>query len=613
MKTRFVLPLLACCSLLASGALGSEDFLLEQETSISLEILESLERLREHPLDINSATFDELLLIPYLSPVHCLRIIDYRERHSFSRIDDLLHIAGISEYLLEKMAPFVTVGKKGFPLHRDEIGFRSILGGSLPGDTCYAGNSLSLSSKLHYSKGRFFAGATAFKDPYEKHYADFYALYAGVKREDLTCIAGDYAMDIGERLISGYPGFVFKSGGMVKGREALAKPYVSGFEDFAYRGAVIRKQWQPFDVALFLSMNRLDGTFEGDTAKRVIYQTGYHRTEAEREKKNRIEERVAAVTSAVGNEKFSVRSTFFGGWYDRHIEPDPSHYYRFSGKDYALSSIHFRYAGARISLWSEYACSHTTRGTALIIGMRAKPHGSSITMLYRDYSETYYSPRAFAFCETEVRNERGLYSFASFSLPLRIRCSGYLDIFSRPFPTFHNTFPVSGYEAFLSLEKKTKGATFYLRYKHKEKNNYQWLDESLDALRQTLRCSIKVPFNAPCTIRMILQGVRFSVPEIQKEEWGSLISCSFSSRFLPNATAETGFAFFDTDSYDSRLYLFVNDIPGILHTSVSYGRGFNGYVLAKVKLGSDLRFYGKCEIEKKTATERRYRFGVEWR
>ncbi len=615
MKNRcsFILFPLSFILLLSTPLLASEDFSLEQEISISLEVLESLAKLKEDPLDINSATYDELLLIPYLSPVLCMRIIHYRKDHSFMGIDDLVHIAGINELLLEKIKPCITVKRKFLTMQRGEVSFRSIVGRKSPRDTSYEGNPFAVSNKLRYSKGSFFTGATAFKDPYEKNYADFYVLYAGMKNDNIAFIFGDYAVDIGERLISGYPGFVFKSSGMVKGRETIAKPYTSGFEDFAYRGGVLEKKWRKFDTALFLSRNMLDGTFENDTIKRVIYETGYHRTQAELDKKNRIEERVAGATAAIGNTNFKVRTTILSGWYDKQIKPDQVHYYRFCGRKYSLAGFHIRYAGPHISLWSEYALSYSTKGAAFILGITAKPRHSSIVMLYRDYGETYFAPRAFAFCETEIRNERGLYSFISTKLPPHIRFTGYLDIFSRPFPTYFNVLPTSGYEAFLSMETKMLGATICLRFKHKQKNNYQWLDESLTSVRHNLRCSLKIPIDQGNTFAVLLQGGLFGVPEIQMKEQGYLINVNIKSRFLNNATAESGFVLFATDSYNSRMYLFINDIPGILCSRPFYGHGFDGYILAKARFGAHLRFYVKFEIEKKDRTIRIYRFGIEWR
>jgi hypothetical protein len=39
--------------------------------------------------------------------------------------------------------------------------------------------------------------------------------------------------------------------------------------------------------------------------------------------------------------------------------------------------------------------------------------------------------------------------------------------------------------------------------------------------------------------------------------------------------------FYDTDSYDTRLYEYENDLDGVLTSALLYGNGFRWYLLAK--------------------------------
>lgn len=58
------------------------------------------------PIDINSASRDELLTLPGVGEVTVLRLIEARP---FARTDDLLEVPGIGTATFEKLAPFVTV------------------------------------------------------------------------------------------------------------------------------------------------------------------------------------------------------------------------------------------------------------------------------------------------------------------------------------------------------------------------------------------------------------------------------------------------------------------------------------------------------------------------
>jgi competence ComEA-like helix-hairpin-helix protein len=62
------------------------------------------------PIDINSATIDQLHSLPGVGPVIAQRILDYRKKSGpFVRVDDLLAVQGISSARMEKIRPYVMV------------------------------------------------------------------------------------------------------------------------------------------------------------------------------------------------------------------------------------------------------------------------------------------------------------------------------------------------------------------------------------------------------------------------------------------------------------------------------------------------------------------------
>jgi len=63
------------------------------------------------PLNINTATIEQLEKLPGIGPNTAKSIVQFRERSGpFQRIEDLLAIKGISKARLEKLRPYVTVG-----------------------------------------------------------------------------------------------------------------------------------------------------------------------------------------------------------------------------------------------------------------------------------------------------------------------------------------------------------------------------------------------------------------------------------------------------------------------------------------------------------------------
>lgn len=62
------------------------------------------------PVDLNTASVDELQEVPGIGPTTAKAIVRFREKSGpFERVEDLLVIRGVSKARLEKMRPYLTV------------------------------------------------------------------------------------------------------------------------------------------------------------------------------------------------------------------------------------------------------------------------------------------------------------------------------------------------------------------------------------------------------------------------------------------------------------------------------------------------------------------------
>lgn len=62
------------------------------------------------PVDLNTATLEQLDTLPGVGPVMAGRILDWRTQHGrFASVDQLREISGIGERTFERLAPLVTV------------------------------------------------------------------------------------------------------------------------------------------------------------------------------------------------------------------------------------------------------------------------------------------------------------------------------------------------------------------------------------------------------------------------------------------------------------------------------------------------------------------------
>ncbi len=63
------------------------------------------------PININTATAEELMALPGIGEVLAGRIVSYRIAHGeFSSVDELLQVDGIGEKTMEKILGLITVG-----------------------------------------------------------------------------------------------------------------------------------------------------------------------------------------------------------------------------------------------------------------------------------------------------------------------------------------------------------------------------------------------------------------------------------------------------------------------------------------------------------------------
>ncbi len=65
------------------------------------------------PLNLNTATQAQLEKLPGIGPSVAARILEYRQKTGFKKVEDLMNVRGVGEKSFLKLKPLVTLGPAG--------------------------------------------------------------------------------------------------------------------------------------------------------------------------------------------------------------------------------------------------------------------------------------------------------------------------------------------------------------------------------------------------------------------------------------------------------------------------------------------------------------------
>ena len=212
-----------------------DQFEIDQEITQTPEFLERVRRLKEDPIDINTAREIELMLIPYIDKRLAERIIKYREKNKFAKKDELLLIEGVTPYLFDRIKNFITIDikRKGRKIKR--IDLLSRLETKVERETDEFQNKTY--SRIIIPLKNLEISGICEKDYDEENYLDYYAFSIYLPER---LIIGDYDLDLGMGIIFGKPDFFYRSAGIIPGERGFS-PHRSTYEENFFRG--ITCQW----------------------------------------------------------------------------------------------------------------------------------------------------------------------------------------------------------------------------------------------------------------------------------------------------------------------------------------------------------------------------------
>ncbi len=604
------------------------------------DLYESLFQFYREPLNLNQAKREDLANLYILTEGQINALLEHiKKTGRLLSVYELQAIEGFDHSTIQKLLPFVTVADDAMAsdarslwqrmrtednhyliLRWDRVlaqkkGYtNTITDGISPAAQRYVGSPDRFYARYRLAHTNDFSfGFTAEKDAGEnvifdastrRYGADFYSFHAAVfnKGRFKTILIGDYVLQIGQG--------VLLSGGFAvgKGAETTATirrttkgilPYTSVLESGFFRGVAAtyqlsnRLRFTGFvssirqDANIFQAIDSLD---QSEDVTNYIQRTGLHRTPNELKAKNTLpEQNLGGYLQYISPERrfsagVSVLQTNFGVL----LSPSPKDYnqFEFSGKQNFALGLDYSYYWQNFSFFGEAARS-SSGGIGGVNGVIASLSSKvEAALLLRHFDRNFHSFYGNALNEnTRNINETGLYWGIKVIPNRKWQLAAYYDIFYFPWLKFRVDAPTQGDEMLLRLtHKPSKKVSLFIQYRQENK-----------------------PRNLPSGGNAIL------APPINtsRENWifyGEYSDNYFSvkSRVLLSSFTQTqirtGFAaaqdvsyevgrfdfsmrmaIFDTDDFDTRIYIYERDVLYSFTIPPYFGQGMRSYLMVQFK------------------------------
>lgn len=610
----------------------SQEILLENildETEDS-KLLDYLESLKSSPLDLNSVTQEEIESIPFINSIIAKNIIQYRtQNNGFRYKKELLKVEGITDdlYNLVKVYFVVRRAKEDFvvtdygTIESDRsrirtgvfenlsINFRSrfqqdlqtkagYLNGNYPGSKSKVYNRLN--GVYDYNRFRIEGNLVMEKDPGETTLTDFVSGFVELRTNKFLkqLVVGDYSLNFGQGI------GMWTSLGFSKGIETVntIKKHSIGIDSYSsvnesqfFRGTATRLNYNNFDFYAFFSSNYYDATY--DTILNTIssfYFDGYHRTISEKSRANTVKENLFGGRILYFTDEVKLGFTYWSSNFSKNISPDTSKgLYLFNGSYAQMASFDYDVVFKNFNLFGEVARSHqgVYAGISSLQFSFSKLMDAIVT--YRYYPEDFVPVHSFGFGEMNgnTQNETGIYTGISI-YPLKgLVLNAYYDQFKFPYRSYFVPVPISGNDVLANVDWKIfKYFRLSVKYKNENKEDVITIqDEFNRAIKKIVtrnQTNLRIGFEYlmdNIRLKSRYEYVFVNYSQFEPANKGYLFFTDVNFKLLKGLTLSSRLIFFETDTYDSRIYEYEEDIKGVMSNIGLYGKGRRWYLLVRYK------------------------------
>jgi hypothetical protein len=621
------------------------NFSIQDENTNYEDIYEALFQLYQSPINLNTASRQDLQSILLLSNIQINEFLNHRAKNG-----DLLSIyelQAIPEFDLEtiyEILPFVTVRETG--LQADN---RPLLQRILNEENNYLiiRSDRTLEQKRGYIETNererkylgdpyrvytrfrvkhtddFSIGFTTEKDageqfkwdPTRDQYGmDFWSFHAQLENQGRlkNVVLGDYQLQFGQSLLFG-AGFAIGKGSQTVATARRSNlgvlPYTSVLETNFFRGiATTIELNNNLDLTTFYSYNPINGNVDLDSTRSAeefftsIRLTGFHRTENELSGKNAINAQNFGgnLLFNTNRENLNIGLNYIHTVYDRPFFRQPNKYnqFEFGGTENQNYGLFANYYWRNFHLFGESAIS-SSGGIGVIGGFIASITPSLQTsLIVRNYDRDFHTFYGTAFGEsTRNINENGVYWGIKFQPFKKLTFSGYYDRFNFPWLRFRADGPSKGNEFLGRLSYRfSREINFYAqaRVENKERNVDLAGNPNLYGLANAEKRNYILNLDVrPKGIISLKTRAQFSEFLLQGEYTSGMALIQDINFDFGKFRLSTRYSIFDTEDFENRQYVYEKDVLYAFSIPAYQDTGSRSYALLQYKFSRKLQIWAR--------------------
>lgn len=639
-KTIITLALLCAFTIVQAQSVHPWQELFDEMTTLDdigqegwEETFDVLCQLEQHPLNINTATREQLEQIPFLSAQQTEDIQAYIYQYgAMKSLGELAMIPSIDYQTRRLLNYFVFAAE---PEKKETLSWSDVwkygkheilLSTQVPfyerkGDQDgYLGGRVAHSLRYRFSRGdRMSVGLVADQDAGEPFFTkdnpwgyDFYSFYINLKRlgrlRQLT--VGRYRIAAGMGLVINNDfGFSKLSALSTLGTPAdHIRPHASRSDrDYLQGAAATVAVSRRMEVSAFLSYRGIDATLtDGGQAISTILRTGYHRTTTETAKKNNCHELLAGGMVRYRSGAFHVGAV---AAYDAFSLPLRSNtdlaYQRHNpeGKTFFHAGVNYGYTAHRLTVSGETAINDKGRIATLNTVSYRPSWALTLMALQRYYAPGYRSMHANSYSEgSNVQNEVGIMAGVKWIPNAHFTLTAYTDYAHFPEPRYLATREASNawdnlIQGAYHGEHFTATARYRLHYRQRDYTVYNDIRKENEVKGLDAQTEHRVRLTAGYNDNRwkCLTQADMTYSQWQQNSFGWMVSQTLSAALGTRFRIDASAGYFHTDDYDSRIYAYDTGTLYQFSFPTYDGEGIRYSLLVRADINSHLLLIARVQ------------------